>query len=241
MSFDQSFAPSFSSNANDETRDPKRVGFARLEQAISGFAPLGNGYSAFGRVAWGYDHYGLKNYDASDVAATLALSKRWDTVVASLSYSQTHDHLRLMADHIETTQVLVAGLRMELKPAPGWSVTPAFLLRRRWSQGPIGDTVGFQPSLAMSYSTCSAQRVTACWSMGVTTRLRWSRYDQRFEGRQRIDVRTVGVAEASYQISPQWRIGTTITLSVNRSNRPDRSYRTLDAAPVLVLTRVLYP
>lgn len=240
INLEQALTPSYTSNVDDERRNPKRVGFLRFSQGLSVFAPLGGGVSAFGRLGWSYDHYGLRGYNSSDVAGQLALTKRWDNLAATISYSQTHDHTRVLAEHTETTQVLAATLRAEFKPADGWTLTPSLLFRRRWSQGSLTDTVGLQPSLALAYSTCKPN-LTPCWNAGLAARTRWSRYDQRFEGRQRIDRLSVVVADASYQFTPQWRVGATVSLSVNRSNRPDRGYRTLDTAPMLVLSRVLYP
>jgi hypothetical protein len=241
LSFEQSFAPSFTSNADDEAQNPKRAGFARLSQGLSVFAPLGDGVNAFGRLGWRIDHYGLRAYDSAELAGNVALSKRWDLFVATMSYGQTHDHSRLFAEHSETVQVFTGSMRAELKPAEGWSLTPALMLRRRWSQGPLTDTSGVQPSLAVGYSTCTLLVASQCWSAGFAARIRWSRYDQRFDGRQRIDRLTAGALDANYQFSADWRIGASVSLTINRSNRMDRSYRTFDATPLISLTRVLYP
>ncbi|MGL5362248.1 MAG: hypothetical protein ACRDBH_05170 [Bosea sp. (in: a-proteobacteria)] len=240
VSLEQAFTPSFTSNVDDEPRNPKSVGFLRFSQGLSIFAPLGSGVSAFGRLAWSYDHYGLRGYNSSDVSGQLSLTKRWDNIAATVFYSNAQDHARVFAEHYETIQVLATAMRAEFKPADGWTLTPAVQLRRRWSQGNASDTMSIQPSLALSYSTCKPN-LTPCWSAGLTARTRWSRYDQRFEGRQRIDRLSVLVADASYQFTQEWRVGATVTFNTNRSNKPERSYRTLDAAPMLVLSRMLYP
>ncbi len=240
ITMEQALTPSFTSNVDEEARNPRRVGFLRFSQGLSVFAPLGQGISAFGRLGWSYEHYGLRGYNTSDVSGQLSLTRRWDNVAAVLFYSNTHDHSRLLAEHIETAQALATALRADFKPADGWTLTPSLQIRRRWSQGSASDTMSLQPSLALSYSTCKPNQLS-CWSAGLTARTRWSRYDQRFEGRQRFDRLSAVVADASYQFTPQWRVGATVSLSVNRSNRPDRGYRTLDAAPMLVFSRVLYP
>ncbi|MGL4975657.1 MAG: hypothetical protein ACRC56_10205 [Bosea sp. (in: a-proteobacteria)] len=240
VSLEQALTPSYTSNVDDEPRNPKRAGFLKLSQALSVSAPIGNGMSAFGRLAWAYDHYGLRGYNSSDVSGQLSLTKRWDNIAATVFYSNTHDHARVFAEHYETIQVLATAVRAEFKPADGWTLTPAVQLRRRWSQGAASDTISIQPSLSLAYSTCKPN-VTPCWSAGLTARTRWSRYDQRFEGRQRIDRLSVVVADASYQFTPEWRVGANVTFNANRSNKPERSYRSIDAAPMLVLSRVLYP